>query len=68
MHIKTKTNTELPQKMRSTLKNKFTTTGSTLNNKLTITEPPPKNGQQPTQLFFKSEVPGQTRRYVAAFS
>ena len=36
MHNETKTNTELPKTM-----------GSTLNNKSTTTEPPPKNGQQP---------------------
>ena len=36
MHNKTKTKSELPQTM-----------GSTLNNKSTITEPPPYNGQQP---------------------
>ena len=36
MHNKTKTNTELPQTM-----------GSSLNNRSTTTEPQPQNGQQP---------------------
>ena len=39
MHNKTKTNTEPPQTM-----------GSTLNNRSSTTEPPPENGQQPRPL------------------
>ena len=53
MSNKIKTNTELPQIM-----------GSTLNNRSTTTEPPPKNGQQPNHrgvgVYVNASYWGQT--------
>ena len=52
MNNKTKTNTELPQTM-----------GSTINTRSIATEPPPKNGQQPKPLegWAKIHFTGATR-------